>query len=273
MRKREKIVVLTSGMDSYVALKMTQFENPQSLVIPVWYDLGLPFSEAERKTLPDYVKIRDFKGYVDMLPKFEVDGVFIFPSLYEGILYDVMRKYQPDRIVMGVIATDSSMYEDNTLAWMEEFNRRMGRDLLDFPLSRKGLTKKDVIQKGIDIGIDIGVITRLHTCRSRLDTPNGCGSCFSCMRKRSAMMQLGYHSPIPSPLELPSIRIAEIMTQYAQNYRDGKVTAEELEYMEEIIPMLERETGISDDIFKLEKHIRNLVNKDGHKIKELLEVE
>ncbi|CDT54147.1 hypothetical protein VCR15J2_390136 [Vibrio coralliirubri] len=268
---KKKIVVLVSGMDSLLALKLTELEYQNEEIIPVWYDLGLPFSEAEYAALPERIQRRDFKGYGNILPKRDVEGVDLFPFMYEGILYDVMRHYQADKIVMGVLMTDSALFEDNTLGWAYEFNERFERDILSFPLAEKGYGKIDVIKRAKSLAMNLGELTRSHTCRSKLHGEFGCGSCFSCMRKKGAYHALGMTTQIPSPFETPSIRLVAMLQEYCDAFDSVTLDGNKLDFMNEFIPYLEEETGIANDVHRLKKHVEKHYIRNSGVIKAKLE--
>ncbi|MEO9497569.1 MAG: 7-cyano-7-deazaguanine synthase [Vibrio splendidus] len=241
-----KIVVLTSGMDSLFLLDKVRSEHRGAEVIPVWYDLGMKFSACERAHLPEFVESQDMSNYSRILDSYAIDGVDHFSFLYEGMILHALRTYHPDKIMMGVVATDLG-YQDNTLEWVADFNAKMGRDVLSYPFLELGWGKKEILQWALNKGLSVGSAAAAHCCRSNLALVGGCGSCWSCLRKRGVFKSFGLETPIPSFLERPSKRVIEALIECKYNLSFGHgMTMEEDMLLAEYMPSLIEDLGLKD---------------------------
>ena len=267
----KKVVVLVSGMDSMVALQKARTDFPNDEVIGVYYNMGQPFSKAEMSKLPKDIVIRPFEGYLEMLPSEEVDGYIYYPDLFEGILYDAIRTYRPDILWLGVLHTDSRYFPDNGLPWVDRFNDKFPRTNIDYPLARMGLGKKQVIEYGLSLGLKARTLIKMHHCRSKFYGKHGCGSCFSCMRKKSTFEEMGYKTRIPTPKEMPTSLLDYQVANYADNEMRGVTTAAQFAYMEEILPLLEKEYGVKNNIVGLAKAVNKDYLSKKHVVGKLME--
>lgn len=268
----KRIVVMISGMDSIVAFKKAQLEFPDDDVIGVYFDLGTFFSKAEKQALPLGIVVHEFRGYLENLSQSEIQGYRFYSSMFEGMIYDAIRVYQPDVLWLGVLKTDGASFDDNKLDWAEQINNRFPRVTIDYPLSRMNLGKKEVIEYGLSIGIDAQDMIDMWHCRSRFHGEYGCGSCYSCMRKKAMFESLGFDTKIPPPNKMPTRLIVNEIASYADDCMNGVLSGERFDFMEEVMPLLEKTYGVKDDVLALSKEVRRNYEERKHVVEDLMEL-
>lgn len=106
-------------------------------------------------------------------------------------------------LYLGVNALDYSGYPDCRLEYIEAYQKMAnlatkagveGRQHLQIHTPIIGMTKSQIIQKGLELGIDY-TITR--SCYD--PSPNGesCGQCDSCQLRLKGFAEVGIHDPAP----------------------------------------------------------------------------
>lgn len=267
----KRVIVLVSGMDSLVAFRKAQLEYPNDEVVGVYFDLGTFFSKKEKSALPFGVHVHSFRGYLEHLVQDEIQGFRFYEYMFEGMIYDVIRSYHPDVLWLGVLFTDGVSFKDNRLDWIEKIDARFPKVDIDYPLSRLKLGKKEVIEYGISIGIEAQEMLDMWHCRSRFHGDYGCGSCYSCMRKKAMFEELGYPTQIPSPNVMPTLLLANEIADYANAHLNGTVDGDKFEFMQEVMPLLEKTYGVKDDVFALNEAIQANYEEKKHIIEDLME--
>ncbi len=114
-------------------------------------------------------------------------------------------------IFIGVNALDYSGYPDCRPDYIEAFERMANlatkaaadgalRVAIHAPLI--GLTKKEIIRKGLELGVDYGLTV---SCYDPLPTGEACGRCDACRLRRKGFEEAGVPDPVPyhtGPTEL-----------------------------------------------------------------------
>lgn len=106
-------------------------------------------------------------------------------------------------IFIGVNALDYSGYPDCRPEYVEAYQRMAnlatragveGTQKLTIHTPLIDLTKAQIIQKGLDLGIDYGLTV---TCYEPSATGEGCGHCDACQLRLKGFAENGMHDPAP----------------------------------------------------------------------------
>jgi len=103
---------------------------------------------------------------------------------------------ESDHVFIGVNALDYSGYPDCRPAFVESFQQtaRLGTTRTNFTIHAPlvHLTKAQIIQKGVSLGVDYG---QTHSCYD--PTPDGlaCGHCDSCLLRKKGFAEAGVADP------------------------------------------------------------------------------
>lgn len=225
-----RIVCLINGGDSLVAYHKTKIENPRDEVFPVHFDLNLPNCERA-KYLPDYVRVESMRHYSQLYSRCQT---------YEPLIWAAMMKYRADKIVLGVTYGDMDGME-NTLDWANQFNSKIGHEVVSYPLYELGWSKFDVLQNSVRYACAKEAFAAL-TCHEQKGL-YGCGNCYQCMRKRSAILRMNKNCLIPKPSE-PNEQIKLLLAEVMESELVGTVSQDALECFHEISPALHEEFGM-----------------------------
>lgn len=104
-------------------------------------------------------------------------------------------------IFIGVNAIDYSGYPDCRPEFIEAFERLAnlatkagveGGTRISIRAPLIGLTKKEIIRKGIELGVDYGLT---HSCYDPTSDGKACGECDSCLLRRKGFREAGIPDP------------------------------------------------------------------------------
>ena len=105
-------------------------------------------------------------------------------------------------IFIGVNAVDYSGYPDCRPEFIEAFERMAnmatkagieGRSQLKIRTPLIGMTKAEIIKKGLELGVDYGMT---HSCYDPSPEGNPCGGCDSCLIRKKGFAEAGIHDPV-----------------------------------------------------------------------------
>lgn len=204
-----KSVILVSGMDSIVLLETLKREGLNPL--PVYFKLGIPSEGLEIKNLPNGTVVHNFPEEFNFSDLSHEEGVVLDLLGRSTIMYLLLaKKYRPDVIYAGTLVRDSCYSEANNtsryglsciLSNMLEKNVSVS-----WPFVDKGYSKVDVIKKALSYEMDLDKLVSCHGSAP-------CGTCFKCVERVMACLDLG----VPNDFD-----IAKLLTS-------GNITDEEIE--------------------------------------------
>ncbi len=101
-----------------------------------------------------------------------------------------------DHVYIGVNALDYSGYPDCRPEFVESFQKaaRLGTTRTNFAIHAPlvHLTKAQIIQKGIALGVDYG---QTHSCYDPSSEGRACGHCDSCLLRKKGFAEAGVKDP------------------------------------------------------------------------------
>ena len=246
-----RIVCLVNGGDSLVAYHHTKKMYPDDDVVPLHFNLNLPHSKKLLNYMPGYVLRDSFHKYADVMGVVVSDDSVLCDNPYEPIIWSAVVKHSADKVILGLIDGDFESLESAT-DWIRSFNSKFAsKEMIECPLLT--LDKEKVIKLANVYGCMTDVLASIP-CRSKEPLAYGCGNCYDCVRKRSAILNAGRISNIP-PITKMNGRIRLIINSRANDLLSG-VTQESIEcQFFQILPGLEEFFG-TDDPFKMIKQIK-----------------
>lgn len=226
IRHKQAVVLLSGGMDSTTTLAEAKSQGYQCHALTVYYGqrhdceitasqkVAQAFGVLDHKTIQ--LDLRTFGGSALTsninVPKDRSDkeiGQGIPPTyvparntIFLSLALAWAETIQAFDIFLGVNCMDYSGYPDCRPEFLRAFENmadlataagveKRGKFRIHAPLLY--LTKPQIIQRGIDLGVDFGLT---HTCYD--PTPSGlsCGHCDACHLRLMAFKELGMHDPI-----------------------------------------------------------------------------
>lgn len=229
-----RIIVLVNGSDSLVALAHTIKNHPKDEVVPIWYDLGFPYSQKRGKSLPASVAKHSLPNYCRDMKINKVGEVAYANYPYEPMIWDAISRHRADKVVLGVTSTDLQL-EQNTKGWVTSFNNKMNREIVEYPLLDMGLSKTEVMKYGLEM-ISANELLYSSPCIHLTVKEHSCGGCLPCIAKRSAILKNGRISDIPKPIENLTSTVVGLFHDYNNFLIDGQSYEELQSMIDEIMP-------------------------------------
>jgi 7-cyano-7-deazaguanine synthase len=222
------VVLLSGGLDSTTVLAIAQSEGFNVYALTFRYgqrhefEISAARRIAERFQVTDHVildiDLRRFGGSALTseldVPKSEsfIEGLDEIPSTYVPARNTIFLSYalawaevlEAEDIFLGVNAVDFSGYPDCRPEYIAAFERMAnlatkagveGRQRLKIHTPLIELSKSEIIQRGLDLGVDYSLT---HTCYD--PDPDGapCGQCDACHLRARGFADLGIPDPVPS---------------------------------------------------------------------------
>lgn len=203
VRPEDKHIVLlySGGLDSFIMGQYAREMNPKAKITKVFFDIGAPNNYKEREILPPDVEVLDMKWFCQgpVGKDGNATGNIFIPGRNMVFATIAASKYLPDEIWLGALcgeihesATDKNLYfnglQNDLLKYVLSPFKDGPFPQLVFPFVDRGWGKLDITKLGVEYGL-ADQLVKTRSCLS--DTPNNCGRCAVCARRRGIFMQLG----------------------------------------------------------------------------------
>jgi 7-cyano-7-deazaguanine synthase len=215
---RRAVALVSGGLDSVVSLAIADkklnielvlfcnygqrsLAKEQSSVIDVAGYYGLPFREVNigwlKELSPKGMRGGDKRaGPTDTINANDVNRLDSLDAVWvpnrNGVFLNVAaafaERYGCGTVVTGFNREEAVEFRDNTSEYVDavnrsfEFSTRNGVRVVSYTLN---LSKREILRKGIEIGIPFGTIWSCYRGGERM-----CGRCASCQRLKSAIDSL-----------------------------------------------------------------------------------
>lgn len=244
-----RIVCLINGGDSLTAFHLTKSQYPNDEVIPLHFNLSLPHSKKILGYMPDYVLRDSFRKYPDVMNLTIRDGIIACENPYEPLLWSAIVKHSADKVILGLTKSDfdSKMI---SMGWIKNFNAKFAtKEIVECPLS--DFPKEKVIRLSSAYNCTTPVLAMM-SCRSTEPTVYGCGNCYNCIVKRTAILKAGRITNIP-PITTMAEYTRTIIGTYADGIKSGIMQEITEAAFMELLPAFEERFETSDPFEMLEK--------------------
>lgn len=226
MTKKKKAVVLSSGgLDSTTTIAIAKSENY------IIYSLSFNYGQRHAFELEAAKKIASAMGVskhlvIDIDLK-KIGGSALTDDIdvpknrnEEAMAKNIPITYVPARntiflsyalawaevllssdIFIGVNAVDYSGYPDCRPEYIQAYEKManiatkagiLGETRLQIRTPLINMSKKEIIQKGIELGVDYGLT---HSCYAPSENGLACGACDSCILRRKGFINAGIEDP------------------------------------------------------------------------------
>ena len=214
MKKNKKgIILLSSGLDSVVSLKIAL--KKCEIILALTFDYGQKAAVDEIKAAKKISKKYNIKHEVIKLPflskitdnaltnesktlKFNKIGQnsadCVWVSNRNGLFLNIAAAYadslNADYIIYGGNKEEAETFSDNSIDFIKAINRlfKYSTKIKSKILAPCANFKKyEIIQKGIDLGVDFSLIKSCYN--SSKNGKNHCGVCESCIRLKDAIIK------------------------------------------------------------------------------------
>ncbi len=219
----KSVVLLSSGLDSTVAFKEAYDKDDEVLCITFDYgqrarDKEIEFAKKICElfdvghmiiTLPWYKKFRGALTGRGKLPEIsgeELDNMRITKRTAEQVWVPARNvvflsigaafaeNYKYDAIVTGFDAEEAATFPDNTIEFVESFNKMLKSGTLTHPAVYApviSMSKAEIVKRGVEINAPL---EWSWSCYEGKQKP--CNVCESCLRRRRAFDIAGVKDPL-----------------------------------------------------------------------------
>ena len=212
---RRAVALVSGGLDSVVSLAVADKEldielvlfcnygqrslaKEQSSVIDVAGYYGLPFREVNigwlKELSPEGMRGGDKKSRpadttnVNRLDSLDAVWIPNRNGVFLNVAAAFAERYGCGKVVTGFNRDEAVEFRDNSSEYVDainrsfEFSTRNGIRVVSYTLN---LTKREILRKGIELGVPFGTIWSCYRGGERM-----CGRCASCQRLKSAIDSL-----------------------------------------------------------------------------------
>ena len=219
---KKAIVLLSGGLDSLTTLAIAQNEGYECFALHVIYGQRHSSETMAARNIAKNYNLTEFREInVDMswlkssaltnhdisIPEQRSEGI---PVTYVPARNTIMMSFaaawaeslEASHLFLGVNAVDYSGYPDCRPEFIEAFKKmvNLGTKVaiegvpFDIHTPLIGLTKEEIISKGIDLGVDYSLSI---SCYQADQNGYACGKCDSCYLRSQGFEKAGIQDPTP----------------------------------------------------------------------------
>lgn len=191
--KSNSIILLSGGLDSYVSLAFA-LQN-SNVALGIVFDYGQKVFEEEYEAASKIAKLYNLKLEViklDFLKNLLIENSDWVPNrngLFLNIAACYADKYGYDEIIIGANKEEAEKFSDNKqefIALADSFFEYSTNAHPKVFAPLKNMTKVDIINKGLELGIDFSLIKSCYNKKSETGLKH-CGTCASCLYLKGAL--------------------------------------------------------------------------------------
>ena len=219
---KKAIVLLSGGLDSLTTLAIAQNEGYECFALHVIYGQRHSSETMAARNIAKNYNLTEFREInVDMswlkssaltnydiaIPEQRSEGI---PVTYVPARNTIMMSFaaawaeslEASHLFLGVNAVDYSGYPDCRPEFIEAFKKMVNLGTkaaiegvpFDIHTPLIGLTKEEIIAKGIDLGVDYSISI---SCYQADQNGYACGKCDSCYLRSQGFEKAGIQDPTP----------------------------------------------------------------------------
>ena len=219
---KKAIVLLSGGLDSLTTLAIAQNEGYECFALHVIYGQRHSSETMAARNIAKNYNLTEFREInVDMswlkssaltnhdisIPEQRSEGI---PVTYVPARNTIMMSFaaawaeslEASHLFLGVNAVDYSGYPDCRPEFIEAFKKMVNLGTkaaiegvpFDIHTPLIGLTKEEIITKGIDLGVDYSLSI---SCYQADQNGYACGKCDSCYLRSQGFVKAGIQDPTP----------------------------------------------------------------------------
>jgi 7-cyano-7-deazaguanine synthase len=219
---KKAIVLLSGGLDSLTTLAIAQNEGYECFALHVIYGQRHSSETMAARNIAKNYNLTEFREInVDMswlkssaltnhdisIPEQRSEGI---PVTYVPARNTIMMSFaaawaeslEASHLFLGVNAVDYSGYPDCRPEFIEAFKKMVNLGTkaaiegvpFDIYTPLIGLTKEEIISKGIDLGVDYSLSI---SCYQADQNGYACGKCDSCYLRSQGFEKAGIQDPTP----------------------------------------------------------------------------
>ncbi|MFY0649182.1 MAG: 7-cyano-7-deazaguanine synthase QueC [Betaproteobacteria bacterium] len=219
---KKAIVLLSGGLDSLTTLAIAQNEGYECFALHVIYGQRHSSETMAARNIAKNYNLTEFREInVDMswlkssaltnhdisIPEQRSEGI---PVTYVPARNTIMMSFaaawaeslEASHLFLGVNAVDYSGYPDCRPEFIEAFKKMVNLGTkaaiegvpFDIHTPLIGLTKEEIISKGIDLGVDYSLSI---SCYQADQNGYACGKCDSCYLRSQGFEKAGIQDPTP----------------------------------------------------------------------------
>lgn len=219
---KKAIVLLSGGLDSLTTLAIAQNEGYECFALHVIYGQRHSSETMAARNIAKNYNLTEFREInVDMswlkssaltnhdisIPEQRSEGI---PVTYVPARNTIMMSFaaawaeslEASHLFLGVNAVDYSGYPDCRPEFIEAFKNMVNLGTkaaiegvpFDIHTPLIGLTKEEIISKGIDLGVDYSLSV---SCYQADQNGYACGKCDSCYLRSQGFEKAGIQDPTP----------------------------------------------------------------------------
>lgn len=219
---KKAIVLLSGGLDSLTTLAIAQNEGYECFALHVIYGQRHSSETMAARNIAKNYNLTEFREInVDMswlkssaltnhdisIPEQRSEGI---PVTYVPARNTIMMSFaaawaeslEASHLFLGVNAVDYSGYPDCRPEFIEAFKKMVNLGTkaaiegvpFDIHTPLIGLTKEEIISKGIDLGVDYSLSI---SCYQADQNGYACGKCDSCYLRNQGFEKAGIQDPTP----------------------------------------------------------------------------
>ena len=226
MSKKKRAVVLSSGgIDSTTAMAIARLEGYEIYSLSFWYGqrhaveleaaqrvakalgaeqhllIDVDLAKIGGSALTDDIQVPKSRTEQDMLKEIPVTYVPARNTIFLSYALALAEVIRATDIFIGVNAIDYSGYPDCRPEYIEAFEHMAnlatkagveGKTRITIRAPLIHMTKAEIIQKGIELGIDYSITL---SCYDPSPEGGACGQCDSCILRKKGFSRAGISDP------------------------------------------------------------------------------
>ncbi len=191
--KSNSTILLSGGLDSYVSLALAAQNS--NVALGIIFDYGQKVFDEEYEAASKIAELYNLKLEViklDFLKNLLLENSDWVPNrngLFLNIAACYADKYGYNEIIIGANKEEAEKFSDNKQEFIVRAENFFEYSTIAHPkvfAPLKNMTKVDIINKGLELGIDFSLIKSCYNKKSDTGLKH-CGACASCVYLKGAL--------------------------------------------------------------------------------------